>query len=118
MSDWSSDVCSSDLAAIRDETNRDEAPAEPRILCGDNEIAGEGQAPADARSGAADRGDDRLLDIVYRKHHPIGPLQPSEARGDVIRQVDRIQVATRTEMASLPSENHRPDLRKIGRAHV
>src|SRR3546814_1243026 len=62
ISDWSSDVCSSDLAAEQDELAREIDPAENPADQRHNQILG--QRTGDRREGAADDGTDRQVDDI------------------------------------------------------
>jgi hypothetical protein len=47
-----------------------------------HEVAGQGEAPADAGDWVAHGGDDRLLDIGDCEHHAVRPLQ--SCRSEVV----------------------------------
>src|SRR3546814_4731792 len=79
ISDWSSDVCSSDLA------ERHLGEADPRIRGGDAHVAGERELEAAAERRAVQRRDERLVRSDdrrdNRRHLRLGERQIGRAAG-------------------------------------
>src|SRR3546814_9818099 len=117
ISDWSSDVCSSDLfggariaehaleqprpAVAGDDADLDEAARELRALGGDADITGAGEFAAEADCMAVDRGDHRDLAVHQRADHRLNAAAIVGAgRIGLVEHADALAIQHRFQIAA------------------